>query len=68
MLVNNAGIVSGKKFYDVPDKLADLTFQVNTIAHLWVREVKQYSVTDSDTGQDHDSSGAVQGLGSERTL
>lgn len=38
VLVNNAGIVSGKKIYDVPDKLAELTMQVNTIAHLWVRE------------------------------
>lgn len=38
VLVNNAGIVSGKKFFDVSDKLSELTFQVNTIAHLWVRE------------------------------
>ncbi len=38
VLVNNAGIVSGKKFYDIPDKMVDLTFQVNTLAHLWVRD------------------------------
>ena len=37
VLVNNAGIVTGKKFYDIPDHMAELTFQVNTIAHLWVR-------------------------------
>lgn len=36
VLVNNAGIVSGKTLDEVPDKLAELTFQVNTIAHFWV--------------------------------
>lgn len=36
VLVNNAGIVSGKTFSEVSDKLAELTFQVNTIAHFWV--------------------------------
>ena len=37
ILINNAGIVSGnKKFYEVPEKMVELTFQVNTLAHLWV--------------------------------
>lgn len=36
VLINNAGIVSGKKFYDIPDNMAELTFKVNAIAHLWV--------------------------------
>lgn len=35
ILINNAGIVSGKTFYDIPDHLADLTFQVNAVAHFW---------------------------------
>ena len=36
VLVNNAGVVTGKKFYDLPDKMVELTFNVNTVAHLWV--------------------------------
>ena len=36
VLVNNAGVISGKKFFDVADKMADLTLQVNTAAHFWV--------------------------------
>ena len=35
-LVNNAGVVSGKKFMDLPDDKVDMTFKVNTIAHFWV--------------------------------
>ena len=38
VLVNNAGVVSGKDFYDLPEKMIELTLRVNTIAHLWVRE------------------------------
>ena len=44
ILINNAGIVTGKKFYDIPDHMAELTFQVNTIAHLWVRAILFSSV------------------------
>jgi len=33
ILINNAGIVSGKKILDVPEKLIEKTIQVNTIAH-----------------------------------
>ena len=36
ILVNNAGIVTGRKIMDVPDDKAELTFQVNTTAHFWV--------------------------------
>ena len=36
ILVNNAGIVTGKKFMDIPDELAQKTVEVNTIAHFWV--------------------------------
>eukprot|EP01090_Pellita_catalonica_P020985 TRINITY_DN7726_c0_g1_i3.p1 TRINITY_DN7726_c0_g1~~TRINITY_DN7726_c0_g1_i3.p1 ORF type:complete len:310 (-),score=49.95 TRINITY_DN7726_c0_g1_i3:59-988(-) len=35
VLVNNAGIVSGKTFLECPDKLMILTMQVNAIAHFW---------------------------------
>lgn len=38
ILVNNAGIVTGKKFLDCPDHMIQKTFEVNTIAHFWVRK------------------------------
>jgi len=37
ILINNAGIVSGKKFLDTPDELIEKTFQVNSISNFWVR-------------------------------
>ena len=37
VLINNAGIVTGKRFNDCPDDLVELTFKVNTVAHFWVR-------------------------------
>lgn len=35
ILINNAGIVSGKKFMETPDGLIQKTFEVNTMAHCW---------------------------------
>eukprot|EP00998_Keelungia_sp_KM082_P005931 NODE_2213_length_1112_cov_71.651777_g2195_i0.p1 GENE.NODE_2213_length_1112_cov_71.651777_g2195_i0~~NODE_2213_length_1112_cov_71.651777_g2195_i0.p1 ORF type:complete len:346 (+),score=94.90 NODE_2213_length_1112_cov_71.651777_g2195_i0:64-1038(+) len=35
VLVNNAGIVTGKKFLDCPDELMIKTMEVNTNAHFW---------------------------------
>jgi len=35
VLVNNAGIVSGKNILEVSDKMAQLTLDVNTAAHFW---------------------------------
>ncbi|XP_074545611.1 epidermal retinol dehydrogenase 2-like isoform X2 [Halichoeres trimaculatus] len=35
ILVNNAGIVTGKKFMDAPDALIEKTMEVNTMAHFW---------------------------------
>lgn len=35
VLVNNAGIVTGKKIMDCPDELMLKTVQVNTISHFW---------------------------------
>ncbi|NXY19944.1 RDHE2 dehydrogenase, partial [Atrichornis clamosus] len=35
ILVNNAGIVTGKKFIDCPDSLLEKTMEVNTMAHFW---------------------------------
>ena len=36
ILINNAGVVSGKNFKDTPDDKIELTFKVNSIAHFWV--------------------------------
>ncbi|NXX55549.1 RDHE2 dehydrogenase, partial [Scopus umbretta] len=35
ILVNNAGIVTGKKFVDSPDSLMEKTMEVNIMAHFW---------------------------------
>jgi len=35
ILVNNAGIVTGKHFLDTPDKMNVKTFEVNVFAHFW---------------------------------
>ena len=37
ILVNNAGIVTGKKFLDSTDAEIERTFKVNTLAHFWVK-------------------------------
>ena len=36
ILINNAGIVTGKKFMDSPDSLIQKTMAVNTLAPFWV--------------------------------
>jgi len=35
ILVNNAGIVSGRKFLDIPDHLIEKTMQVNIMSNFW---------------------------------
>ncbi|GAB1606689.1 epidermal retinol dehydrogenase 2 isoform X2 [Argonauta hians] len=35
ILINNAGIVTGKKFMQCPDELIQKTMEVNTMAHFW---------------------------------
>ncbi|XP_060789066.1 epidermal retinol dehydrogenase 2 isoform X2 [Neoarius graeffei] len=35
ILVNNAGIVTGKKFLQSPDSLIEKTMEVNSMAHFW---------------------------------
>ncbi|NWH91817.1 RDHE2 dehydrogenase, partial [Aegithalos caudatus] len=35
ILINNAGIVIGKRFLDSPDSLLEKTMEVNTVAHFW---------------------------------
>ncbi|NWI83299.1 RDHE2 dehydrogenase, partial [Dryoscopus gambensis] len=36
ILINNAGIVIGKRFLDSPDSLVEKTLAVNTMAHFWI--------------------------------
>ncbi|NXA73968.1 RDHE2 dehydrogenase, partial [Thryothorus ludovicianus] len=35
ILINNAGIVTGKRFLDSPDSHVEKTMEVNTMAHFW---------------------------------
>ena len=44
ILINNAGIVTGKKLLECEDRLMDKTVQVNTVAHFWtVRIICSFS-------------------------
>ena len=36
VLVNNAGIVTGRKFLQCPDNMIEKTMAVNINAHFWV--------------------------------
>ncbi|NXJ95567.1 RDHE2 dehydrogenase, partial [Corythaixoides concolor] len=36
ILVNNAGVVVGKRLTDIPDSLVEKTMQVNVMAHFWI--------------------------------
>lgn len=47
ILVNNAGIVTGKKFMDAPDSLIEKTMEINTMAHFWVSQM-QHQHSDID--------------------
>uniref|UniRef100_A0A8D2CRW9 Short-chain dehydrogenase/reductase family 16C member 6 n=1 Tax=Sciurus vulgaris TaxID=55149 RepID=A0A8D2CRW9_SCIVU len=35
ILINNAGIVTGKPFLDIPDHMVERSFHVNVISHFW---------------------------------
>lgn len=35
ILINNAGIVCGKTFLELPDKMIEKTYKVNILAHYW---------------------------------
>ncbi|CAO2581041.1 Short-chain dehydrogenase/reductase family 16C member 6 [Lemmus lemmus] len=36
ILINNAGVVTGKPFLDIPDHMVERSFLVNSISHFWV--------------------------------
>lgn len=57
MLINNAGVVSGRALLDTPDHLIERSFNVNVLAHFWVcftsfhtvclhRNVKRYNINE----------------------
>ncbi|GMI30717.1 hypothetical protein TeGR_g8095 [Tetraparma gracilis] len=50
ILINNAGIVSGKTLLDVPDGLAEKTVQVNTISHFWTTKAFLPDMIERDSG------------------
>ena len=39
ILINNAGIVNGKKLLAIPDHMIEKTFNVNLLGQFWVRHV-----------------------------
>uniref|UniRef100_A0A8C9P5N6 Short-chain dehydrogenase/reductase family 16C member 6 n=1 Tax=Spermophilus dauricus TaxID=99837 RepID=A0A8C9P5N6_SPEDA len=36
ILINNAGVVTGKPFLDIPDHMLERSFYVNAISHFWI--------------------------------
>ncbi|XP_046855607.1 epidermal retinol dehydrogenase 2-like isoform X1 [Xenia sp. Carnegie-2017] len=50
ILVNNAGIVSGKKFMDCSDGLIEKTFEVNTLAHYWTTKAFLPAMFEKNSG------------------
>ncbi|KAL7850937.1 hypothetical protein AOLI_G00212930 [Acnodon oligacanthus] len=50
ILINNAGIVTGKKFMDSPDVLVEKTLQVNAMAHFWTYKAFLPAMTEKNHG------------------
>jgi len=67
ILINNAGVVTGKKFMDTPDELALKTFEVNTIAHFWTVKAFLPAMLEKDHGHIV-SIASCAGLGGVRGL
>lgn len=45
MLINNAGVVSGRALLDTPDELIERSFNVNVLAHFWVIQLECFHKT-----------------------
>jgi len=43
ILVNNAGVLSGKRIWESSDASIEKTFQVNTLAHFWVKFIALFN-------------------------
>lgn len=50
ILINNAGIVTGKKFMDAPDDLIEKTIEINTMAHFWTYKAFLPAMVDNNHG------------------
>ena len=50
ILVNNAGIVGGRDFLELDDRIIEKTMQVNSISHLWTTKAFLPSMLESDHG------------------
>lgn len=50
MLINNAGIVTGKRFLDGSDQLQELTMAVNATAHFWTVKSTLPAMLEADHG------------------
>lgn len=50
ILINNAGIVTGKKFMDAPDSLIEKTLEVNTMSHFWTYKAFLPAMVDNNHG------------------
>ena len=50
ILINNAGIVSGKNLLDISDREIERTFQVNTLALFWTVRAFLPSMLERDSG------------------
>ncbi|KAK4874177.1 hypothetical protein RN001_013537 [Aquatica leii] len=51
VLINNAGIVAGQTFLEIPDELIEKTFEVNVISHYWT--IKAFLGDMIQRGQGH---------------
>lgn len=50
ILINNAGVVSGKFFLDTPDHLIQRTFDVNILSHFWTTKAFLPNMLERDHG------------------
>lgn len=50
MLINNAGIVSGKKFLETEDRMIQKSMDINTMAHFWTTKAFLPSMVEKNHG------------------
>lgn len=50
LLINNAGVVSGRAFLDTPDHLIERSFNVNILAHFWTTKAFLPAMLEHDHG------------------
>ncbi|KAG4073001.1 hypothetical protein HA402_009420 [Bradysia odoriphaga] len=50
VLINNAGVVSGRAFLDTPDHLIERSFNVNVLAHFWTTKAFLPAMLEKDHG------------------